>query len=151
MSDAIFESILRNPKLSEMNLTKSQLEDVLAAVGESIREVYHQKPVDCITYNFPGYTKCVLGGWLVVQENSWNPPTVQISSEFKSDVVTDQKVQALGYMACCKERDLIEGIEDNDGPPGMVSHLFPEMVAEAAQARKAKRAAKKAAKAAKAA
>jgi hypothetical protein len=86
--EAVVESMLRNPKVAELKLTKAQLEGVLAALGESVREVFYcgvEAPGD------PGYAKYVIGGWLEVQANSTMKPLVTYTPGFVTKAASEAK------------------------------------------------------------
>jgi hypothetical protein len=91
-SNPVVESMLRNPKVSELKLTKVQLEGVLAAIGECVREVLYKHPENWEMASCPGYARYVIGGWLEVQAISSDRPLVKYTPSFLQEAADDQKV-----------------------------------------------------------
>lgn len=88
-------SINNNPKVAMMKLTKQQLDDILVAIGTSMREVSYSKK------GHPGFVKRNVGGWLVIEENGYHVPNVHVSRAFINNVIVDQKKQ---LQTCMNER-----------------------------------------------
>jgi hypothetical protein len=123
----LLESINMNPKVAKMKLTKHQLDDVLVAIGQSMREIAYAKP------GHPGFLKRKVGGWLVIEENGYNVPNVNLSHAFMNDVIVDQKKQVLTFMNKRADDDEKTGavwvengvkIDVRTHVPKCASHLF---------------------------